>query len=111
MIGAVRGCSPIVASPIFEGTEMAEKNSGQASGGSAVSQADRMAKSKATRAITASKVAKLSDQNRYAYGKLSALRSALDKMQDRILDGGTATGELVQSCAELEANIGVAMFT
>lgn len=88
----------------------AEKNS-QASSAAGGSIADRMAKSKATRAITAQKVAKLSDQNRYAYQKLSACRNALEKMQDRILDGGTATGELVQACAELEANIGVAMFS
>lgn len=89
---------------------MAEKNDKAAGGGTATSIADRTAKSQATRKITAAKVAKLSDQNRYAYGKLSALRSAVEKMQTRILDGGTATGELVQSCAELEANIGVAMF-
>lgn len=72
--------------------------------------ADRMAKGKATRALTAAQVAKLSGENHYAYVKIGQCRRALEAMQTRILEGGTATGELVQACAELEANVGIAMF-
>jgi predicted negative regulator of RcsB-dependent stress response len=90
---------------------MAEKSDRTTAASGTGSVAERIAKSQVTRKITGQKLAKLNEQNRYAYGKLASLRSAVEKMQSRILDGGTATGELVQSCAELEANIGVAMFS
>lgn len=89
---------------------MAEKNSAAGQVGSAAGMAERMAKSKASRAVTAAQIAKLSGENHYAYVKIGICRRALEAMQDRILDGGTATGELVEACANLEAQIGRAMF-
>lgn len=84
----------------------------QAVGGGGVgsSIADRTKKSAATRAITTAKIAKLSGENHYVYTRLSLLRHSLGLMQARILDGGTATGELAEACGELDKKIGQAMF-
>lgn len=72
--------------------------------------ADRKVKSAATRAITSAKRAKLSGENDYAYSKLSSLKAACDRLQQVILDGGTASGELLAACANVEAEIGKAIF-
>lgn len=87
-------------------------NEKTAAGGNSVSGsvADRTKKAAATRAITAAKVAKLNGENHYAYAKLGILRNSLALMQERILDGGTATGELAEACGELDKKIGQAMF-
>jgi hypothetical protein len=87
----------------------AVETKGPQSGGSK-SDIDRTQKAAATRRITAEKRSKLSEQNSYAYGKVNACRQACDKMADRLLNGGTATGELLDACAQVEAEIGKAMF-
>lgn len=89
---------------------MAVDKSNSASGSPSGSTSDRTKKAAATRARTAEKVGRLNGENHYAYVKLGLLRSALESMQFRILDGGKADADLVEACGELDKKIGRAMF-
>jgi hypothetical protein len=86
-----------------------EKNSaGQVGSGNSV--ADRTKKATATRAITQTKLGKLSPQGRYAHGKIMAARRALEDLADHVIDGGSVSGELLSAVAEVEGQIGQCMF-
>lgn len=89
---------------------MAAKDNEKAAGSAGASTADRTAKAQATRRINSQRYDKLSAANQYAYDKVRSLILTLDRFAGHLLDGGTATGELVAQCSELEKQVGSSFF-
>jgi len=71
---------------------------------------ERAKKTAATRAITASKLAGLADNQRYAHKQAIALRGAAEALAHHILNGGKITPETLNVCKMAEAQIGQSLF-
>jgi hypothetical protein len=60
--------------------------------------------------MNADKYSRLTPGNKYAYDKVRSCILALDRFAGELLNGSSASGELVAGCSELEKEIGRAMF-
>lgn len=73
---------------------MADKNAMGSHNAAGVNMADRSKKSAATRAITATKVGKLSGYGLLCYKKIGQIRRELEAAEQFVLDGGSATADM-----------------
>jgi len=89
---------------------MAEQSTKGVGSGTGNAVADRTKKAAITRSLTAAKVAQLPAEMKYAYKQVTACRNSLDSLADVIVNGGSASGELLAAIAAVQQRVGECMF-